>query len=88
MTRSQRRSREKVGKMKKFIKIPRLPCCQECGSGEVIPIIYGMPFENLEKPGKDLYGAEKKGYVELGGCCIDANSPNYKCKSCGAKFKR
>jgi len=61
--------------------------CPECGSGKVIPIIYGMPFENVEKPGKDLYGAAEKGYVELGGCCVDESSPNFRCKGCGRGFR-
>jgi len=70
------------------VKISRLPFCPECDSGEVVPIVYGMPFENVDKPGKDLYGAEKKGYIELGGCCIEENSSNFRCKSCGKGFRR
>ena len=68
-------------------KIP-LIWCPKCGSDKVIAIIYGMPLENIEKPGKDLYGAEKKGHVELGGCCVDKDSPNFRCKACGDGFRR
>ena len=70
------------------VKISRLPFCPKCDSGEVVPIIYGMPLEIIEKPEKGLLAAEKKGYIELGGCCVDENNPNFRCKSCGKGFRR
>jgi len=63
------------------IKIPRIRCCPECGSGEVIAIVYGYPLESLEK-------AAERGQVELGGCCVDEKNPDFRCKSCGKAFRK
>lgn len=63
------------------IKIPRIRCCPKCGSCEVVAIVYGLPLESLEK-------AAEKGQVELGGCVIMEDSPDFRCKSCNAGFKR
>ena len=67
------------------IKNPKI--CPKCGSSKVVPIVYGLPLENLEKPGDDLFGAEKRGEVELGGCLVHTNNPNFRCKACGEAFK-
>ena len=50
--------------------------CPSCKSEHVIPIVYGLP-------GLELAEEAEKGHVELGGCCVDANNPNWKCKACG-----
>jgi len=69
------------------IKNPRI-WCSKCGSCEVVAIVYGMPLERIDKPDKGLLHAAEKGYIELGGCCIDEDSPNFRCKGCGNGFRR
>ncbi len=72
---------------RKCYKIPRITC-PKCRSDEIKAIVYGLPLENIDEPGKDLFGAAKKGYIELGGCCIEENSPEFRCKSCGLGFRK
>ena len=55
--------------------------CPKCGSSEVVPIVYGYPLESLLK-------AAEKGRVELGGCCITGDDPNFRCKTCGKAFRK
>jgi ribosomal protein L37AE/L43A len=49
--------------------------CPECGSGELIPIQYGMP-------GGEMMEESFKGKIKLGGCCIWPEAPNWHCKKC------
>ena len=69
------------------IKNPHI-FCPKCGSSECIAIVYGMPLEIIGRPDKGLLAAEKKGYIELGGCCVDEKNPDFRCKACGGAFKR
>lgn len=56
--------------------------CPECGSSEVIPIVYGMP-------GPDLIEAEHRGEVVIGGCAIlEGYDPTHSCRACGGHFRR
>jgi hypothetical protein len=66
-----------VGEAKKVTKRKRK--CPSCKSEQVIPIVYGMPAMELVRQAE-------KGLVELGGCCVDANNPNWKCKACGKEW--
>jgi len=43
-------------------------------------IIYGYP-------GPELCEAEKRGEVELGGCCVGDNDPNFHCKACDHEWR-
>ncbi|GAB2971220.1 hypothetical protein GCM10027212_07430 [Actinotalea caeni] len=59
--------------------------CPECGSGRVVPIVYGMPAPELvEQAGR--------GDVELGGCCLMVDehgrlvAPDRSCRACGHDF--
>ena len=53
------------------------PPCPTCGSTEAIRIAYGYPdFE--------LWQAEERGEIVLGGCVIGPESPDYECRRCGA----
>ena len=52
--------------------------CPDCG-GELIPIVWGYPNQNL------LEKAER-GEVFLGGCVPPPNNPNYRCKECDSEF--
>ena len=51
------------------------PVCPECGSEDVIPIVYG-------KPGTELIERADKGEVILGGCVISDDSPFNHCNGC------
>ena len=50
--------------------------CPQCGSEDVIGIVYGYPTEET------LERAEA-GEVRLGGCIVGYCSPNRYCKNCG-----
>jgi len=56
------------------------PSCPKCNSHNVIPIKYGLPRD------KQAFEPVRQGEVEWGGCCIDNNSPIWRCKSCGHPF--
>ena len=53
--------------------------CPKCKSKKVILIAYGYPSVEMWK----LSEEEK---IELGGCIVRDNNPNYLCKDCGNKF--
>lgn len=53
--------------------------CPECGSENVVPIVYGLPsWEAWEE--------ELEGKIRLGGCCISEDSPKYACKDCHCEW--
>lgn len=53
--------------------------------GKVVPIVYGMPMEELQEKAD-------RGEVILGGCCIALDEkgkqidPKYGCVDCGERF--
>jgi hypothetical protein len=49
--------------------------CPECGSKNVVPIVYGYPSAELGQK-------EKEGKIRLGGCCITPTAPKYACNEC------
>jgi hypothetical protein len=53
--------------------------CPECGSGNVLGIIYG-------KPSQELSEKAERGEVKLGGCVISRESPYNYCKDCKAEW--
>ena len=52
--------------------------CPKC-NGDLIEIVYGMP-------GPELFEAEERGEVILGGCCVFEDGPEYHCKNCNLEF--
>jgi hypothetical protein len=46
--------------------------CPECGSRNALPIMYGMP-------GDEMVEASVAGKVALGGCMVSAESPEWCC---------
>ena len=54
--------------------------CPKCNNN-LIEIIYGMPSS-------ELFEAEERGEVMLGGCCISDDNPKYHCKNCDIDFSR
>ena len=54
--------------------------CPHCGSGDIIPILYGLPT-------KDAREAADKGLLALGGCVGGKESPDWLCKQCRKAFK-
>jgi len=54
------------------------PTCPQCGSQDLVPIVYGLP-------GPDLSKAAQRGEVVLGGRVLGA--PNRACRACGASFR-
>ena len=53
--------------------------CPGCGSPNVLPIMYGLP-------GDEMIKAAELGKVKLGGCCIYANMPTQHCGLCGFEW--
>jgi predicted RNA-binding Zn-ribbon protein involved in translation (DUF1610 family) len=52
--------------------------CPRCGAEMTpVPILYGMPTP-------DGFAAAERGEVELGGCIVGEESPEYRCPSCRA----
>ena len=54
--------------------------CPKCNNN-LIEIVYGMPSS-------ELFEAEERGEVMLGGCCVSDNDPKYHCKNCDINFSR
>ncbi|MEW6144575.1 MAG: hypothetical protein AB1598_06100 [Thermodesulfobacteriota bacterium] len=55
------------------------PACPECGSHDVLPIVYGLP-------GPELEARAVRGEVVLGGCIVYDSAPDLHCKSCNAEW--
>ena len=53
--------------------------CPECGSGDVVPIEYGLP-------GPEMMQAAGRGEVHLGGCVVAPDSPDLRCGACGHEW--
>lgn len=53
--------------------------CLICGSREVIPIVYGLPDE-------EMISLAKKGVITLGGDVIIGRVPAWRCNGCGEEF--
>ncbi len=55
--------------------------CPECGSNEIVSIVYGYPS-------KEQFEAEDRGEIALGGCSADVLRPVWQCKNCRHMFGR
>ena len=54
------------------------PTCPNCRATDLVPILYGYPSpEMFEEAGR--------GSIELGGCVIYGNDPEWTCRKCGTK---
>jgi hypothetical protein len=53
--------------------------CPQCGSLDIVPIMYGLP-------GPEAMEAAEQGKIALGGCCVSDHDPQKQCKACGAQF--
>ena len=51
-----------------------------CGSAGVLPIVYGLP-------GDELAWAADRGEVVLGGCIIESDAPTRECTVCGHAWR-
>ena len=51
------------------------PPCPACGSRAAEPIAYGYPSAQM-------WEAEQRGEVVLGGCLVGPESPAYECRDC------
>ena len=54
--------------------------CPKCNNN-LIEIVYGMPSS-------ELFEAEERGEIILGGCCVSDNDPKYHCENCDIDFSR
>ncbi len=54
--------------------------CPQCGAEGARPIAYGFPDDSL-------MAAAERGEVTLGGCTIEPNAPDWRCRSCGAEWR-
>ena len=53
--------------------------CPSCGSGDVVPIVYGYPDE-------ELWEASARGELHIGGCVVEPDQPTHACGTCRARF--
>ena len=54
--------------------------CPRCGSGDVLPIMYGMP-------GPEMTEESLAGRVALGGCVVFPDAPDRLCQNCGHDWR-
>jgi ribosomal protein S14 len=53
--------------------------CPFCGSGDVLPILYGLPGLEMAKDAEE-------GKIVIGGCIVDPEYPTSRCKKCGHEW--
>ena len=46
---------------------------------EVVPIVWGMPDE-------ELFESADRGEVALGGCIVTGEDPHYECRRCSSRW--
>lgn len=56
------------------------PPCPACASAQTIPIIYGLPGEELGRQAEE-------GTIALGGCVVSDDDPQWKCRACQHQWK-
>ena len=54
--------------------------CPKCKSKKTVPIVYGMPSLEMSKE-------EKAGRLILGGCVMNFDNPEWRCKKCEYEWK-
>jgi len=59
---------------------PRKPKCPYCDGSDLVEIVYGLPGEELQE-------AADRGEVQLGGCIVEPNNPDWACRSCGKRWR-
>lgn len=55
------------------------PACPHCGGADSVPIVYGYPSS-------DMFAADERGQVELGGCILWGDDPQWYCRPCGHRW--
>ena len=53
--------------------------CPQCGSTDVVPILYGYPAPEAREEAD-------RGEIALGGCVITGDDPQRHCNACGNDF--
>ena len=53
------------------------PNCPKCGAADALPIVRGLPSDELER----------QGTVALGGCVIHDDDPDWRCRQCGEEWR-
>ena len=54
--------------------------CPSCGASGVQPIVYAYPDESLRE-------AEQRGEVQIGGCVVDLENPEWHCTACEHEWR-
>ncbi len=54
------------------------PICPNCRATDLIPILYGYPAP-------EMFQSADRGEIELGGCVIYGDDPEWTCRRCGTK---
>ena len=54
--------------------------CPECGSDSTMPIVYGL----IDDP--EAIKQIEDGEFSTGGCCIEEDSPKWRCRECDKEF--
>ncbi len=58
----------------------RRPNCPFCDGSDLAEIVYGLPEESLRE-------AAARGEVQLGGCIVGPDNPDWHCRSCGKRWR-
>lgn len=58
--------------------------CSKCKKGKVVPILYGLPSNELAR--KLLRTPDGELEFTLGGCEVTDNDPKWECLECGTKY--
>jgi hypothetical protein len=59
--------------------MPQPPPCPNCGSKNVVDIIYGLPTY-------ETFLEAEAGKFHLGGCIVTGNDPQWHCNECGNEW--
>ena len=58
---------------------PANVACPTCSATNPLEILYGLPSQ-------EMFDAENKGEIALGGCVIQGDDPAFLCRECGERF--
>jgi hypothetical protein len=67
----------------RYESVEKPDSCPACGSDKIAQIMYGKPSSS-----EQLKQKLKERKIVLGGCCITADDPSWKCLKCSTNIYR
>lgn len=68
-------SQQPKSRMDRKVMPKKVSTCPKCQSKNIAAIVFGFPSP-------EMIEGEDKGDIVLGGCCVEVDDPEWRCKDC------